>query len=156
MPINPDAVGSTTEPVERTWTSSDCLLYALGVGAGAPDPFGFELEYTTENSDGVPQRVLPTFATVVGAGGPWRSSIGTFDLAMLLHAGQTVSLDGPIPTEGTIRITSTITGIFDKGSGALVVAESKSVDAATDEPRFSIATALFIRGEGGFGGQRGS
>jgi acyl dehydratase len=156
MPLNPDAVGSTTEPVERTWTSTDCLLYALGVGAGAADPFSFELDYTTENSVDVQQRVLPTFATVVGAGGPWRSSIGTFDVAMLLHAGQSVTLDGPIPTSGTIRTTSTITGIYDKGSGALVVAESKSVDASNGEGRFSIATALFIRGEGGFGGPRGT
>ena len=35
MALNPDAVGSTSEPVERSWTSKDALLYALGVGAGA-------------------------------------------------------------------------------------------------------------------------
>src|ERR671919_125613 len=35
MPINPDAVGSVSEPARRSWTSKDCLLYALGVGAGA-------------------------------------------------------------------------------------------------------------------------
>jgi hypothetical protein len=50
MPLNPDAVGTTTEPAEATWTSKDSLLYALGVGAGATDPTGFELEFTTENS----------------------------------------------------------------------------------------------------------
>ena len=38
MPINPDAVGDTSEPVERSWTSKDALLYAVGVGAGYPDP----------------------------------------------------------------------------------------------------------------------
>ena len=42
------------------------VFYAIGVGAGQTDPTGFELEFTTENSDGVTQRVLPTFAVVAG------------------------------------------------------------------------------------------
>ena len=33
MPIKTDAAGATSEPAERSWTSKDCLLYALGVGA---------------------------------------------------------------------------------------------------------------------------
>ena len=66
MPLNPDAVGSATEPAEATWTSTDSLLYALGVGAGATDPTGFELEFTTENSDGIEQKVFPTMPVVIG------------------------------------------------------------------------------------------
>ena len=50
MPINLEAVGTTSVPVERSWSSTDCLLYALGVGAGSLDASDFELEYTTENS----------------------------------------------------------------------------------------------------------
>ena len=34
MPINPDAVGSTSAPATTTWTSKDAILYAVGVGAG--------------------------------------------------------------------------------------------------------------------------
>ena len=68
MPIDPQAVGAQSDPVDVTWSSSDCLLYALGVGAGAEDPTGAELEYTTENSLDVAQRVLPTFAVVLGIG----------------------------------------------------------------------------------------
>ena len=41
------------------------MLYALGVGAGAIDPAGFELAFTTENSKGVDQQVLPTFASTL-------------------------------------------------------------------------------------------
>jgi len=154
MPINPDAVGRTSEAVERSWTSDDCLLYALGVGAGslAPD---FELEYTTENSAGVVHKVLPTFAAVVGGGGPPRTSLGTFDPAMLVHGEQSVELFRPLPVDGAVRTTSTVVGVYDKGSGALVVSRSTSVDAFDGEPRFATTTALFIRGEGGFGGPRG-
>ena len=34
MPLNPDAVGSKSDPVEASWTSKDALLYAVGIGAG--------------------------------------------------------------------------------------------------------------------------
>jgi acyl dehydratase len=155
MPINVDAVGSTSEPVTRTWTSTDCLLYALGVGAGALDPTGFELEYTTENSAEVTQRVLPTFATIVGLSGVPRTSLGSYDPAMLVHGEQSIELHGAIAPDGAVSTTSTVVGIYDKGSGALVVLESDSVDASTGAPCFSTRSALFIRGEGGFGGDRG-
>jgi acyl dehydratase len=155
MPMNLEAVGATSSPVERSWSSTDCLLYALGVGAGTLDPVTFELEFTTENSADRPQRVLPTFAAVVGGGGPPRASLGSFDPAMLVHGEQSIELFGPIPPDGTVRTTSTVTGIYDKGSGALVVTESRSVDAHGGEPRFSTTTSLFVRGEGGFGGDRG-
>jgi acyl dehydratase len=156
MPLNLDAVGSTSEPSERSWNSTDCLLYTVGVGAGALDPTGFELEFTTENSADVRQAVLPTFATVAGASNGPRTSIGDFDPAMLVHAEQSIELHGAIPTEASVRTTSTLTAIYDKGSGALVRSESKTVDAASGRPVFSAGTGLFIRGEGGFGGERGS
>jgi acyl dehydratase len=155
MPLNLDAVGSSSEPAERTWSSGDCLLYALGVGAGASDPIGFELEFTTENSADVRQAVLPTFVTVAGASAAPRTAIGEFDPAMLVHADQSIELHGSIPTDATVTTTSTLTAIYDKGSGALVRSESTSVDAATGRPVFSAGTGLFIRGEGGFGGERG-
>jgi len=155
MPMNLEAIGSTSEPVTRSWTSTDCLLYALGVGVGALDPTGFELEFSTENSAEVTQRVLPTFATIVGMGGGPRSTLGTFDPAMLVHGEQSIELHRAIAPDGAVTTTSTVTGIFDKGSGALAVIESESVDAATATPCFTTRSALFIRGEGGFGGDRG-
>ncbi|HEY7946199.1 MAG TPA: MaoC/PaaZ C-terminal domain-containing protein [Acidimicrobiales bacterium] len=155
MPINVDAVGSTSEPVTRTWTSTDCLLYALGVGAGASDPTGFELEYTTENSAEVSQKVLPTFATIVGVSGVPRTSLGTYDPAMLVHGEQSITLHGAIVPDGSVSTTSRVAAIYDKGSGAVVVLESDSVDTTAGAPCFSTRSALFIRGEGGFGGDRG-
>ena len=32
MPINPDAVGSRSDPARRRWSAKDSLIYALGVG----------------------------------------------------------------------------------------------------------------------------
>jgi acyl dehydratase len=61
-----------------------------------------------------------------------------------------------LPVAGTVRTTSTVTGIYDKGSGALVVSENRAVDAASGEPLVTTRGGVFIRGEGGFGGERGS
>jgi acyl dehydratase len=154
MGLNPDAVGTTSEPVERSWTSRDALLYALGVGAGALDPTGFELEFTTENSAGVTQRVLPTFTTIVGQGGGARASLGDFDPAMLVHGEQSIALHGELPTDGKIAITTKVAGMYDKGSAGLVVLESESRHAKSGELAFTNRSALFIRGAGGFGGPR--
>jgi acyl dehydratase len=158
MPINPDAVGYTSEPTQASWDSKDCLLYALGVGAGAIDPTGFELEFTTENSQDVTQRVFPTFPVVVGGvggGGGAFATLGSFNPAMLVHGEQSVELHGSLPVAGTVESVTTITGIYDKGSAAVVVTTTVATDTATRQPLWTTSSSLFIRGEGGWGGDRG-
>jgi acyl dehydratase len=147
-------VGEPGEARERSWTSKDALLYAIGVGAGLGDPLR-ELQFTTENSEGIEQQVLPTYGVLLAQGGASRS-LGDFDRAMLVHAEQYVELRRPLPVEGTVRTSTTVTGIYDKGSGALVESESVAVDTATGQPVITSRTGTFIRGEGGFGGERGS
>jgi acyl dehydratase len=156
MPINPDAVGTTGDPVEKSWDSTDCLLYALGVGAGTIDPTGFELEFTTENSSDVTQRVLPSFAVVAGFGiSSAFANIGSFNPFMLVHGEQAFELHAPLPVQGAISTVSTITGIYDKGSGAVIAVEAVSTDQTTGKPLFTNRSSVFIRGEGGWGGDRG-
>jgi acyl dehydratase len=144
----------SSEPQERSWDSKDALLYAVGVGAGLGDPLQ-ELEFTTENCEGIDQQVLPTFAVLV-AQARTRRSLGDFNRAMLVHAEQYFELHKPLPVQGTVRTTSTVAGIYDKGSGALVVTENVAVDATTGETLVTSRGGTFIRGEGGFGGPRGT
>ncbi|MFI0352261.1 MaoC/PaaZ C-terminal domain-containing protein [Actinomadura sp. 9N407] len=153
MTLDHSLVGEPSEPVVRSWTSAETLLYAVAVGAGLDDPTS-ELAFTTENSAGVEQRVLPTFAVLVtqAAG---RRRLGDFDPAMLVHAEQSFTAHRPLPPAGSVRVTSTVTGIYDKGSGALVVSETSAVDPDSGEPVADVRSAAFIRGEGGFGGERG-
>ena len=151
MPINLDALGTKSEPADNSWTSKDAILYALGVGAGTD-----ELAFTTENTQNVPQRVLPTMAVVLGMGGfGVMSKLGSFNPAMLVHGEQAIELYGEIPVEGTVSTVVEITGIYDKGKGALVQITSSSDDKATGKPLFKNVMSAFIRGEGGFGGDRG-
>ena len=153
MPINHDAANAEPgPPSERSWNSKDALIYAVGVGAGSVDPTGFELEFTTENSRDVRQRVLPTFANIIGMG---VGDIGPFDMAMLVHGGQAIELHREIPVEGRILCTARVVAVYDKGTAAVVVNEAESVDAETGELVMTVRNSMFIRGEGGWGGDRG-
>jgi len=152
MPINPDAAGTAGEPSEFSWTSAESLLYSLGVGAGITDPTGFELEFTTENSNNVTQAALPTQVVVMGGGN--RPGFGDFNLAALLHAEQHITLHQPLTVEGTAVSTGKVAEIYDKGKAALVYIEADVAD--TDgNPLWSVRSGLFIGGEGGWGGDRG-
>ncbi|MBB5779970.1 MaoC/PaaZ C-terminal domain-containing protein [Nonomuraea jabiensis] len=156
MSMNLDAIGQTWESGEHTWTSKDAILYALGVGAGAQDPLA-ELSFTTENSHGVTQQVLPTFVVVIGGGGGDQGpKLGDFDFSQVLHAEQSIRLEGPLPVNGRVRSTSRLVNIYDKGSGALAVLESSIVAADTGRPVAQVSNGIFVRGEGGFGGERGT
>jgi acyl dehydratase len=154
MPLDHSLVGVPGKPRERSWTSTDAMLYALGVGAGLGDPLR-ELEFTTENSEGVEQKALPTYGIVIAQIPPARS-IGDFDRARLVLAEQYVELHRPLPVCGTVLTSSTVTGMYDKGSGALVESESVAVDPATGQPVITTRSGMFIRGQGGFGGDRGT
>ena len=61
----------------------------------------------------------------------------------------------PIPTSGAVIQTGSVTEILDKGKGALVVVEIVSVLEKTGTPLFTNRASIFIRGEGGFGGDSG-
>jgi acyl dehydratase len=149
MPLNPDAVGSKSDPVEASWTSKDALLYAVGIGAGE-----HELAFTTENTSGVDQQVFPTFPVVIGWGrGSAMRDIGTFNPALLVHGQQAVTLHRPIPVEGTVTITSELVGMYDKGKAAVIVTETQA--AMDGRPLYTNTSSAFIRGEGGWGGDRG-
>jgi len=74
---------------------------------------------------------------------------------MLVHGEQSVHLHAPLPVEGAVSSITTITGVYDKGSGAVVATETVATDRATGKPLFTTTSSAFIRGEGGFGGDRG-
>lgn len=152
MPIDPTAVGAVGKSVRRSWKSKDALLYALGVGAGVD-----ELAFTTENTRDLPQRVLPTFAVILGGGGVPFDRVGSFNPALMLHGAQKIELFGEIPPDGEIESTGRIGAIWDKGEGKAAVVElvSESVTVATGEPLLKTTMTAFMRGEGGFGGERG-
>tara|TARA_B110000438_G_scaffold148377_1_gene142907 strand:- start:587 stop:1423 length:837 start_codon:yes stop_codon:yes gene_type:complete len=150
MPINPEAVGVKGQPSQRSWTSKDALLYAVGIGAGTG-----ELQYTTENTKDIDQKVFPTFAVIVGGGGIPMREVGSFNPALMVHGEQGIELLSEIPAEGEIESVGECTAIYDKGSAAVLEFTSESKNVATGEVLLRTRTSLFCRGEGGWGGDRG-
>ena len=150
MPINPEAVGAKGAPSTRSWTSKDALLYAVGIGAGTD-----ELQYTTENTKNIDQKVFPTFAVIVGGGGIPMREVGSFNPTLMVHGEQGIELLSEIPAEGEIESVGECTAIYDKGNAAVLEFTSESKNVVTGEVLLRTRTSLFCRGEGGWGGDRG-
>jgi hypothetical protein len=104
------------EVVDGTWSwdADRAMLYAVGVGAGLDDPLT-ELQFTTENTPGHPQQVIPTFATLMNLPGPWLDLLGIETEAGwtvgTVHGEQAVTLNQPIPPSGTARVRKVIEGL---------------------------------------------
>jgi acyl dehydratase len=154
MPIDLEkARGHAFPEGEGGYGKDDVILYHLGVGAGVPPTDPGELEYTYEKN----LKVLPSFPTVVRAG----AAAAIFDVpgmqfnrAMMLHGEQDVEIHRPLPPEAKLRGRARVADIFDKGKAALAIVEVNA-DTADGEPLFTSRMSLFLRGEGGFGGEPG-
>jgi acyl dehydratase len=147
MAIKLDLVGKKSAPIKHTYSWKDVVLYALGVGAKLD-----ELDYLMELSG---PKVLPTFAVVPSFSAliAVSSNLGANPM-MILHGEQKVQQHRPIPPSGELTTVAEVTGIYDKGKGALVAVHAATTDDK-NEPVFDNWFTTFVRGEGGFGGDRG-
>lgn len=148
MSLNLALVGKSSDPTTYTYSWRDTVLYALGVGAKVPD----ELDVLFEMQG---PKVLPTFAVVPSFTAMLQvcSQLGA-NMAMVVHGEQTIRLHRPIAPSGTLTTVAVVTGIYDKGKGAVAVVEAKTVDEK-QQPVFDNVFSIFVRGAGGFGGERG-
>jgi acyl dehydratase len=155
MPVDPvQAVGSPVGEVAVPWDEKEVILYHLGLGAGRDPVAPGELEYCYEPV----LKVLPSFGVI-----PAQPLLGgllgvpglSFNPAMLLHGEQELEvLCSRIPTAASVRSVGRVAAVYDKGKGALVVMEVETATTA-GEPMFRNRFSLFLRGEGGFGGDPG-
>ncbi|MEV4438459.1 MaoC/PaaZ C-terminal domain-containing protein [Streptomyces sp. NPDC049577] len=154
MPIDPvKAIAAEPRTARLTWDHKDVQLYHLGIGAGRPATDPRELRYTLESQ----LHVLPSFATVAGggmalAGGLTAPGVDV-DLAAVLHGGQTVTAHRAVPVRGDATQTSRVAAVHDKGKAAVIVLRTDVADA--DGPLWSSEASIYVKGEGGFGGERG-
>ena len=157
MPIDVEKVlGTEFEPAPCEWAEKDVILYALGLGVGVgQSPVDPEvLKYTYEND----LRAIPTFGvipTFTSMGGLFE--IPGFDVnpMMILHGEQYLEiLAEEIPVRAKAATKSRVSHIYDKGKGALVVIEAVT-ESEDGKPLFKNEFSIFVRGEGGFGGESG-
>lgn len=152
MPLDLHRAETDGEVFAVSWDSTRAIVYALGVGAGSDDPES-ELEYTTENTDGIPQRVLPTFPIALAPEMvmPWQDvAPGDF-----LMTAQSIVVHDTLPPQGTAVAQARIGRIYDKGAGALVKLGHRLLD---HDGRLlaEVEADVYLRGHGGFGGERGA
>ena len=133
------------------YDARDTILYALGTGAGlAPGYDETQLLYEER------LLALPTMALVLGTPGFWPMDPATgLDFLAFLHAEQRLVIHRPLAPEGVVSGATRITELADKGPGkaALIRAEKQLRDA--DGELVATATEVwFVKGAGGFGGER--
>lgn len=74
---------------------------------------------------------------------------------MLLHGEQYLEiLQYPIPTSGTFVSYPKLIEVVDKGSATILKAGTTTINKETGKPVFYNEMTAFIRGSGGFGGQK--
>ncbi|MGB5810518.1 MAG: SDR family NAD(P)-dependent oxidoreductase [Polyangiales bacterium] len=154
------ALGAKFEPVTSSYDEKDLALYALGIGAAGDPNDEAGLRYVYEGaSSGM--KALPTFAVVPGSNvvlqlaKEGKTAPGlNYGLDRLLHGEQYTELMRPLPKSATLTHKAHIEKIYDKGKGALVVTQINSYDEDGDLLIKNDMTT-FIRGAGGWGGDRG-
>jgi acyl dehydratase len=156
MPIDVDSVlGAELEARRSSWGPTDVILYHLGVGAGLPPTDPAELAYVYEGQ----LHVLPSFGVIPAFPMLWdmlRLPGMDVDLSKILHGEQELELQATLPVNGDVRTTARVCEISDKGKAALVVLETVTRDATTDQRLVTNRFSAFIRGEGGFDGSTGT
>jgi acyl dehydratase len=155
MPIDMEKVpGAILPGTTFSWSEEDVILYNLGVGAGNPPTSPGELKYTYEGDLQVVPAfgTIPPFEMVMGIGGLDGLQI---DLVQILHGYQTLTLHRPLPTSGAVIQTGRIVDVYDRQRGAMIVVEVVSTLEGSTEPLVTNVSGVYVRGEGGFGGDPG-
>ncbi|POS69727.1 short chain dehydrogenase [Diaporthe helianthi] len=146
------ALKAESPATEFTFTERDAILYNLGVGAKRDD-----LRYVFEGAEDF--QVLPTYGVIppFDAETPFSldSLVPNFSPMMLLHGEQYLEVRKyPVPTSGRLLSYAKLIEVVDKGNAAIVRHGVTTVNAETKEELFYNEMTVFLRGCGGFGGQK--
>ena len=161
MPIDPSvAIGADLGARTFSWAESDVLLYHLGIGAGARPGDNLSAEALRYTLDGPGLQVLPSFGVVVPTfhetdPPPLDLPGCDINLAQVVHGSQSITVNGPLPTSGTATISTTLTDIWDKGKACVIWQEGVATDESGEE-LWTVRSSIFVKGEGGWGGDRGA
>ena len=154
MPLDPEtATAAPQSDVADAWDADRVLLYHVGVGAGARPTDPAELAYVNERY----LKVLPTFSVIPGfeAVRPAMQGPGLdYKISRMLHGEQDLVVHNPLPPQASVITTPAVEAVYDKGKAGLIVLRGDT-RTADGTPLCTNRFRLFIRGEGGFGGDSG-
>ena len=149
MKLNLEAANDSVSAKPFTVTWQAAVSYALAIGATAD-----ELDLLWESHPNF--RVFPTFA-VIPTFPITLKVLGKMnaDLSRVVHGAQRIEMDRPIPVGEPLHSTGRVIEVLDKGKGAVINISTET--ASADGTRiFTTDWSIFCRGQGDFGGERGT
>ncbi|KAM7191062.1 peroxisomal hydratase [Naviculisporaceae sp. PSN 640] len=146
------AIKAQPKDTEFKYTERDVMLYNLGIGAKRTD-----LKYIFEGAEDF--QVIPTFGVIPPFDAEYPYSmdevVPNFSPMMLLHGEQYLEVRKyPIPTSARLISRGKLLEVVDKGNAAVLKNGVTTINAETGEELFYNEMTVFLRGCGGFGGQK--
>lgn len=139
--------------IDTAYTVKDTILYALGIGLGADPSDAAQLPFVYEEG----LTALPTMPLALGTPNWLRDPATGVDFAQTLHGEQSIEIHAPLPAAGALVGKLWVEEILDKGAGkgALVYSRCALADQASGRLLCTLASTMFCRADGGFGGPAG-
>jgi len=157
--IDLDAASKDKIVGEVEYGERDLALYALGIGAARDAGDKSELKYVYELGDGF--MAQPTYAAMPALNNylenakNGRSMAGfNFGLDRVLHGEQYTEVYRPLDREAKLTNTFTFKTAYDKDPHAIAIMAVDTVDEHGEKIAYN-EISLFVRGGGGWGGERG-
>lgn len=157
--IDLDAASKDEIVANISYDERDLALYSLGIGAAADPDDPSELKYVYELGDGF--MAAPTYAAMPALNNyldlarEGRSLKGfNFGLDRILHGEQYTELLRPLEPSAKLTNTFRFKAAYDKSPHAVVVMAVDTVDEHGDKVAYN-EISIFVRGAGGWGGERG-
>jgi acyl dehydratase len=153
MPINYDELmQAKATDVPAHYGDRETMLYALGIGFMRDPMNADELSFAYENG----LKTVPTMATVIGWGQTNTLARANINYMMVVHGEQRLTLHKPLPDSADVLMDERVAGVFDKGAGkgAVIIVERTIREKNSGTKLCTLASTIFARGDGGFGGPK--
>ena len=135
------------------------LLYHLGIGAGSTgDDLSPTLRYTLEGAGAAGAAVVRDRRPDLprdrpAAARPARLRASTWPRSCTGRSRSPCTR--PLPTSGTATLRTRVSDVWDKGKAAVIWQEGAATGPDGEE-LWTVRSSIFVRGEGGWGGDRGT
>lgn len=139
------------------YCQKDLILYALGVGVRTKEEGSLRYLYEDNNPfHSLPTySVIPAYCVLPQVMQAVQINGKEVDWSRLLHGEQYTHVYKQLPVGGRLKVRGEMVVVLDKGTGAVVVVNAEIYNE-NDEMLALNQFSLFLRGEGGFGGPKGS
>lgn len=159
--IDLDVASRSELVLESSYNEHDLALYALGVGAARNPLDESELKYVYELNGEF--SALPTYAVMPQMNAMLECAKSgqnalpgmNFGFERLLHGEQYTEIKKPLPRQAKLKHTFKLKSAYDKDPHAVVTFAISSTDESGEEVAYNEMTA-FVKGAGGWGGERGA